>query len=93
MLVAIAGAHGKIAPRLIPRLVGRSDRVVGLICNPDQAADLEGIGAEADVCDLDGEIVAVRAERDRAALLLLPPTPARRRDPHDQRPILAAPRP
>ncbi len=53
MLVAIAGAHGKIAMRLIPRLVARGDGVLGLIRNPDHAAEVQGLGAEPVVCDLE----------------------------------------
>lgn len=53
MRVAIAGAHGKIALRLIPRLVGRGDTVTGLIRNPDHGDDLRHAGAEPVVCDLE----------------------------------------
>ncbi|MBV9804690.1 MAG: NAD(P)H-binding protein [Solirubrobacterales bacterium] len=53
MLVGIAGAHGKIAMRLIPRLVARGDSVIGLIRNPDHAAEVQGWGAEPVVCDLE----------------------------------------
>lgn len=53
MLVAIAGAHGKIAMRLIPRLVARGDGVIGLIRNPDHAAEVQGMGTEPVVCDLE----------------------------------------
>ncbi len=52
-MIAIAGAHGKIAMRLVVRLVGRDDQVIGLIRNPDHAADLRAIGAEPVVCDLE----------------------------------------
>ncbi|HEY2771779.1 MAG TPA: NAD(P)H-binding protein [Solirubrobacteraceae bacterium] len=53
MQVAIAGAHGQIAMRLIGRLVARGDTVVGLIRNPDHAADVEAAGARPVVCDLE----------------------------------------
>jgi nucleoside-diphosphate-sugar epimerase len=53
MLIAIAGAHGKIAMRLSSRLAARGDRVIGLIRNPDHAADLRAVGAEPVVCDLE----------------------------------------
>lgn len=53
MLVAIAGAHGMIAMRLTARLVARGDSVIGLIRNPDHAADVQSAGAEAVVCDLE----------------------------------------
>jgi uncharacterized protein YbjT (DUF2867 family) len=51
--VAIAGAHGKVATLLAGRLVARGDAVIGLIRNPDHAADLRSIGAEPVVCDLE----------------------------------------
>ena len=35
MKVAIAGAHGQIARRLIPRLTAAGDEAIGLIRNPD----------------------------------------------------------
>jgi nucleoside-diphosphate-sugar epimerase len=53
MIVAIAGAHGKIAMRLTKLLVTRGDRVVGLIRNPDHAADVQSQGATPVVCDLE----------------------------------------
>jgi nucleoside-diphosphate-sugar epimerase len=51
--VAIAGAHGKIAQRLIALLVARDDTVTGLIRNPDHAADIRARGADPVVCDLE----------------------------------------
>jgi uncharacterized protein YbjT (DUF2867 family) len=51
--VAIAGAHGKIAQRLIALLLAGGDTVTGLVRNPDHAADLEAWGAEPLVCDLE----------------------------------------
>ena len=53
MLIAIAGAHGKIAMRLTDRLVARGDAVIGLIRNPDHTADVQAAGAEPVVCDLE----------------------------------------
>lgn len=53
MVVAIAGAHGKIAMRLTGLLVAGGDSVIGLIRNPDHAADLARHGASAVVCDLE----------------------------------------
>ena len=66
MLVAIAGAHGKIAMRLTARLVARGDSVIGLIRNPEHAADVQAAGAEPVVCDLERagvEEVAAAVER------------------------------
>ena len=53
MLVAIAGAHGKIALRLTGLLAARGDQVTGLIRNPDHAADVRAAGAEPVLCDLE----------------------------------------
>ena len=53
MVVAIAGAHGKIAMRLISLLVARGDTVIGLIRNPDHRADVSDRGAAPVVCDLE----------------------------------------
>ena len=58
MVVAIAGAHGKIGLRLSRILTERGDRVLGVIRDPGQAGDLAVAGAEAVVRDL---------ERDGAA--------------------------
>ena len=44
MVVAIAGAHGKVALRLIPLLVERGDSVIGLIRNLDHASDVRERG-------------------------------------------------
>jgi nucleoside-diphosphate-sugar epimerase len=71
MLVAIAGAHGKIAMRLTARLVARGDSVIGLIRNPDHAADVQAAGAEPVVCDLERsgvEEVAAAVERADAVV-------------------------
>lgn len=53
MTVAIAGAHGKIAQLLTRRLADRGEVVVGLIRNPDHAADVHKQGGEPVVCDLE----------------------------------------
>jgi nucleoside-diphosphate-sugar epimerase len=53
MVVAIAGAHGKIALRLASLLAEGGDNVIGLIRNPDQAGDVSSRGASAVVCDLE----------------------------------------
>jgi nucleoside-diphosphate-sugar epimerase len=51
--VAIAGAHGRIGLRLVGRVAGRGDTVVGLIRNPDHAADVRARGGEPVTCDLE----------------------------------------
>lgn len=53
MLVAIAGAHGKIAQRLTVLLAARGDSVLGLIRNPEHAGDVRSKGADPVVCDLE----------------------------------------
>src|SRR3954465_10609435 len=55
MEVVVAGGHGKIGLRLLELLAKRGNRARGLIRNPDQAADLEAVGAEAVSCDLEKE--------------------------------------
>ena len=55
MDVVVAGGHGQIAQHLLKLLADRGDRARGLIRNPDHAADLEALGAEAVVCDLESE--------------------------------------
>jgi uncharacterized protein YbjT (DUF2867 family) len=55
MEVVVAGGHGKIGLRLLELLAKRGNRARGLIRNPDQAADLEAVGAEAVICDLEQE--------------------------------------
>lgn len=53
MRVVIAGGHGQIALRLEKLLAERGDQAVGIVRNPDHVADLEAIGAEAVVLDLE----------------------------------------
>jgi uncharacterized protein YbjT (DUF2867 family) len=53
MDVAIAGGHGQIALQLGQLLVEDGNRVRGIIRNPDQAGDLEAIGVEPVVFDLE----------------------------------------
>jgi nucleoside-diphosphate-sugar epimerase len=62
MRVLIAGAHGQIARLLIPQLRADGHTVCGLIRNPDHAAELEELGAEPVVCDLEQATVAQIAE-------------------------------
>jgi nucleoside-diphosphate-sugar epimerase len=62
MKVTIAGAHGKIAMQLTPRLVARGDTVIGLIRNADHADDVRARGAEPVVCDLEHADVVQLAE-------------------------------
>src|SRR4051812_48429378 len=55
MEVVIAGGHGKVALHLLRMLAARGDRSRGLIRNPDHAGDLEDLGAEPVICDLEAE--------------------------------------
>lgn len=57
MRVVIAGGHGKIALILERLLAERGDTAAGLIRNPTQAGDLEAVGAEAVVVDLENATV------------------------------------
>jgi nucleoside-diphosphate-sugar epimerase len=67
MRVVIAGGHGKIALILERLLTHRGDSVAGLIRNPDHAADLQAVGAEAVVLDLENASVDEVATRLRGA--------------------------
>lgn len=53
MDVVVAGGHGKIGLRLLRLLADGGHRGRGLIRNPDHARDLEEVGAEAVVCDIE----------------------------------------
>lgn len=55
MNVLVAGGHGQIGLRVLTLLAARGDRARGLIRNPDHAADLEVVGAEAVLSDLESE--------------------------------------
>ncbi|HEU5107877.1 MAG TPA: NAD(P)H-binding protein [Micromonosporaceae bacterium] len=64
MRVVIAGGHGQIALLLERLLVDRGDQAVGIVRNPDHAAELTAIGAQAVVLDLE------RADLDAVAEVL-----------------------
>jgi uncharacterized protein YbjT (DUF2867 family) len=53
MRVVIAGGHGQIARQLEMLLAARGDEPVGIVRNPDHTADLEAIGAQVVVLDLE----------------------------------------
>lgn len=53
MRVVIAGGHGQIAQRLERQLAEAGHQPVGLIRKPEQAADLEANGAQAELYDLE----------------------------------------
>lgn len=62
MDIAIAGGHGTIATQLAELLAGRGDRVRSLIRDPDQGAEIEALGAEPVVCDLESASAEELAE-------------------------------
>ncbi|HEV7846958.1 MAG TPA: SDR family oxidoreductase [Thermoleophilaceae bacterium] len=53
MDVVVAGGHGKVGIRLLRLLAERGDRARGLIRNPDHAPELEEVGAEPVLCDIE----------------------------------------
>lgn len=62
MRIVIAGGHGKIALRLERLLSASGHQPVGLVRNPDHAADLEAVGAEFVVCDLESSTASELAK-------------------------------
>src|SRR5579875_447156 len=70
MRVAIAGAHGQIAQRLIRLLIARGDAVTGLVRNSAHLGEIEQLGASAVLCDLEhagvAEVSAALAGSDAA---------------------------
>ncbi|MDZ7883890.1 MAG: SDR family oxidoreductase [Mycobacterium sp.] len=67
MRVVIAGGHGKIAMILQQLLAARGDVPVGLIRNPAHTTDVEAVGAQAVVLDLENSTVGQVAEALRGA--------------------------
>ncbi|MGW0853869.1 SDR family oxidoreductase [Streptomyces sp. NPDC002690] len=57
MRIVIAGGHGQIALRLERLLAARGDEPVGIVRDPGQRGDLEAVGAEAAVLDLESASV------------------------------------
>ena len=53
MDVVLAGGHGRIGLRLLRLLADRRHRARGLIRNPDHAIELDNVGAESVLCDLE----------------------------------------
>jgi uncharacterized protein YbjT (DUF2867 family) len=53
MEILVAGGHGQVALRLLRQLAAKGDRPRGMIRNPAHAADLEAVGAEPVICDLE----------------------------------------
>jgi uncharacterized protein YbjT (DUF2867 family) len=67
--VVIAGGHGKIGLLLGGLLAERGDRVRGLIRNPVHGSDLEALGVEPVVCDLEGDDDAAAATQGADAIV------------------------
>lgn len=67
MRIVLAGAHGQVARRLGRLLSARGDTVVGLVRNPDHAADLRSDGVEPAVLDLESATVDELADLARGA--------------------------
>ncbi|CAL9468520.1 NAD-dependent dehydratase [Streptomyces pilosus] len=63
MRIVIAGGHGQIALRLERLLAARGDEVAGIIRKPEQAEDLQQLGAEPIVLDLESASVEEVAQR------------------------------
>jgi uncharacterized protein YbjT (DUF2867 family) len=55
MNVLVAGGHGKVGLLLLKLLAARGDVARGLIRNPAHAADLEAVGAQPVIADLEAE--------------------------------------
>src|SRR4051795_9608601 len=55
MDILVAGGHGKVALRLLGLLARQGHRARGLIRKPEQAADLEAVGAVPVLGDLENE--------------------------------------
>jgi uncharacterized protein YbjT (DUF2867 family) len=53
MDIVIAGGHGQVALRLARLLSARGERVRALVRNPDHGADVEAVGAEPVVADME----------------------------------------
>lgn len=60
--IAIVGGHGKIARLLIPQLVEAGHQPVALVRNPDYTAELERLGAEVGILDIEQDTVDQFAE-------------------------------
>jgi uncharacterized protein YbjT (DUF2867 family) len=55
MYVVVVGGHGRVAMRLLKLLADRGDRARGVIRKPEDVADLQAIGAEAAIVDIEVE--------------------------------------
>jgi uncharacterized protein YbjT (DUF2867 family) len=60
MEVVVAGGHGQVGLRLLRLLAERGHGARGIVRAPEQSADLEEVGAQALVCDLESEALVGR---------------------------------
>ncbi|MET4637635.1 SDR family oxidoreductase [Mycetocola sp. 2940] len=56
--IVLIGGHGKISRLLTSLLVSNGDEVVSVFRNPAHSSDIEALGAEAFVCDVEPASVA-----------------------------------
>ena len=66
MVVLVAGAHGRLGQRLVALLLDRGHRVRALVRTEAQADALRGVGADAVVADLRGDVEWTAAGCDAA---------------------------
>src|SRR3954447_4967888 len=62
MRVAIVGGHGKVALQLHPALVSAGHQPVALVRNEDYRSELEGLGAEVRLLDIENQDATAFAE-------------------------------
>ena len=67
MYVAVVGGHGQVAQRLLKLLADRGDRAQGIVRNPDHVADIQALGAEAAILDVETAEAAALAEAIKGA--------------------------
>ncbi len=60
--IAIVGGHGNIARLLIPLLTGAGHQPVALVRNADYRSELEGLGAEVTILDIEQDDAEAFAE-------------------------------
>lgn len=51
--IAVVGAHGKVGQLVLRLAVERADEAIGIIRNPEHIAELEQLGAEAQIVDIE----------------------------------------
>lgn len=56
MRMLVAGSHGKVGRRLVPRLAAAGHEVVAMIRDPDQGQEMIELGGQPLVADLTGDV-------------------------------------